>query len=739
MSASATTLVGRDRELELFRSSLEAAAGGSSQLIVLTGEAGIGKSSLLSQLMGAADGLGYLALAGRAAEFEWELPFGVVVDALDEYLQSLDASSLTRLDDGDPGALGAVFPSLRELGSESDHPTSASERFRLHRAVRELIERLAVRQPLVLALDDLHWADRASLELVEHLLRRPPDAPVVLAIAYRSGQADRRLVGAVEAAAREGSVEKVEPDPLTAAEVETMLAGTSASERQRIHRESGGNPFYALELARAGSAGTRVISGDGTPTGVPAAVATAIADELDRFSGPGQVVARAAAVAGDPFELDLAIETSGVTQEDGLGALDELTAGDLVRPTDVPRRFRFRHPLVRRAVYETLAPGSRLLVHERCAKALAARGAPAAERAHHVEQSAHPGDPAAVAVLREAGEAARTNAPASAQRWLEAVVRVLPEATPPEERLGLLMALAETQAATGGFEQSRASLLECIALAEAGADVPEVALTGACAGIEQLLGRHEEAHTRLTTALGQLPETASPEAVELMLHLAAGELYRMDFEAMGRWGERALTDARTLDDLPLITAGNALMAVACAFVGPIHQAEAYATEAAALAESLSDDELAQRLDALANLATAELYLHRYDAAGAHAKRGLAVGHATGQGDTSPVLLPVLSNVLHMRGKVREATEMLDGAVGAARLLGNEQTLGWNLLSQAFAAVIAGDLKTALSAAEESVEVTRALDDSIVSTFARVALASANFEAGEPSRAIDLLL
>lgn len=739
MGTTATTVVGRDHELRLLQRSLQASSDGYCQAIVLTGEAGIGKSTLLSELVRTANGLGYLTLGARAAEFEPELPFGLMVDALEEYLQSGAASLLGGIDDDDLGALGAVFPSLEALGSGSDQPSGAAERFRVHRAVRGLIERLASRQPLALVLDDVHWADRGSLELVEHLLRRPPDAPVLLAIAYRTGRADPRLLGAVEACTREGRLEAVELGPLNPAEVETMLAKLGAGDGRRVYEESGGNPFYALELARAESTGLPASNGLGAGTGVPAAVATSIAGELDRFSEAGQIVAGAAAIAGDPFELDLAIEISGVTQEDGLASLDELVAGDLVRPTEVPRRFRFRHPLVRRAVYESLPPGARLVAHERCAKTLATRGASAAERAHHVEQSARPGDPAAVAVLREAGDSARTSAPASAQRWFEAVLRLLPWETPPEDRQAVLLALAEAQAATGEFERSRTSLLECIALADARESPLEIGLITACADTEQLLGRHEEARTRLTAALAQVADTASPEAVELMLHLAAGDLYRMDYAGMRGWGERALAAAMTLNDPSLVAASNAILAVACAVTAAVPDAEAYRSAAATLLDSIPDDELGQRIDALTNLSTAELYLHRYEEAGAHAKRGIAIGHATGQDGFSPILLPVLCNVLHMRGHIEEATELLESAVGTARLLGNEQTLGWNLLGQSFAAVAAGDLKTATSAAEESVAVTRSLDDSLVSTFASLALADASFESGEPGRAIDIVL
>ena len=116
-----------------------------------------------------------------------------------------------------------------------------------------------------------------------------------------------------------------------------------------------------------------------------------------------------------------------------------------------------------------------------------------------------------------------------------------------------------------------------------------------------------------------------------------------------------------------------------------------------------------------------------------------IARATGQGDISPVLIPVLSNVLHTTGRIAQSAELLDEALEAARLSGNPQTLGWTLLSRAFTALAAGDLDTARAAAQESVEVTRDLDDTLVSTYASVALASTLHENGETARAIEILL
>src|SRR5262249_58183692 len=119
------------------------------------------------------------------------------------------------------------------------------------------------------------------------------------------------------------------------------------------------------------------------------------------------------------------------TSEDAaMHAVDELLELDLVRATDVPRRFRFRHPLVRRAVYEAAAAGWRLGAHERCAEALAVRGAGTAARAHHVERSARQGDAAAVAVLRDAGEAAERLAPRGPPAWVSRAPRLLPPTAP---------------------------------------------------------------------------------------------------------------------------------------------------------------------------------------------------------------------------------------------------------------------------------------------------------------------
>jgi DNA-binding NarL/FixJ family response regulator len=732
----ARPFVARERELELIEQLLEETCEGDVRFLFVTGEPGIGKTRLLDELLSRAGECGWLALHGRAAEFERELPFGLVVDAVDEYLESLDPHVFQRLAGEDLTELAGVFPALRSLDPGSDQPSTAAERFRAHRAVCGLLEHLAARQPLVLALDDLHWADGASLELVSRLLRRPPHAAVMVATTFRRGQIDRVLMSTIERGMRSAD-RLLELGPLSRAQAHALVGETRPAEYERLYEASGGNPLYLLELVRMGGGSEPGLSADGG-VGVPATVAAATAGELDALSARGRDLAEAAAVAGDPFELDLTAVTADMAEPDALDALDELVARDLVRSTEVPRRFRFRHPLVRRAVYESCSPGARIVAHSRSARALAARGATPTTRAHHVEHSARHGDMDAVGVLREAGEAAAKRAPVSAARWFAAALDLLPDNAQRSERVNLLMALGRAQAATGRFEDSRIALLESIELTSEDEATLRFQLIGACAGVEQLLGHHEEAHARLAAALAGLSDASSPQAIELMLHLAAGDFYRMDYEGMHGWGMRALEVARARGGA-LTAASLAVLAVAAAFMGPVSEADTYRSEAAALVDALGDDALADRLDALTNLSAADLYLHRYADAAAHANRGLELARHTGQGDVAPSLIPVLVTVLHTTGHVSEAADLLDEELEAARLSGNAEVLGWNLLSRAYVAVAAGDLELALGVAQESVDVTRELDDRLVTTNARWALASALLEKGEAGRAIETLI
>ena len=733
-------LVGRADELGSFDHLLTELDRGHPSAVVLIGEPGIGKTRLLAELAAREDAE-QLVLSGSASELERDLPYFVFVDAFDEYLQALEPHRFEALDDDVRTGLAEVFPSLSRFSAERD-AVVRHERYRSHRAVRELLERLTAARPLILVLDDLHWADSASVDLVGSLLRHPPDAAVLLALAARPQQLPDRFSAALERAHRAGMLVRHDLGALTREDAGELLGeAIDETTATALYDESGGNPFYLEQLARslehdhAGGAGARepLLVG----LGVPAAVSAALAEELALLAEGARRTLEGAAVVGDPFDPELAAAAAGVDEASALDAVDELLRLGLVRQTDVPRRFRFRHPLVRRAVYEAAPAGWRLGAHERTAAALARRGASAAERAHHVERAGRQGDPEAIAVLREAGEAAAHRAPESAAHWFEVALQLLPESAPAADRVELLVARAEALAGSGHFAESHSTLLECMNVVPQDAVALRVRVTTACAGVEHLLGRHAQAHTRLEAALADVGDPRSQEAVALMLELAVDGLYRGAFEEMRSWAARTV-DAGS-DDRALTAAALAVRAMAAAMSGSAAEARAQREEAAALIDLLSDDVLAKRLDALSHLATTEVYLDYFEAAGRHAERALTIGRATGQSDLFPLIFPTLGTALWVQGRMQEAGEVFDGAIEAARLLDNTQGLVWNLFNRSFAALAAGDVDLALTTAQESVDGAKGLDESVLTGHAAWALAAAMLERGRADEAADLLL
>jgi DNA-binding CsgD family transcriptional regulator/tetratricopeptide (TPR) repeat protein len=735
-------LVGRSEELASLDQMLTELDQDRAAATELVGEPGIGKTRLLAELGARADARGCLVLSGSASELERDLPFSVFVDALDEYLHGLDPRSLARLNEDVRTELAHVFPSLSALSTARDVALQ-HERYRSHRAVRALLEHLAETRALVLVLDDVHWADSASAELLGALLRRPPAAAVLMALAVRPRQVPERLSTALERAHRVGALTRIELGALTPVEARELLGETvEAADATVLYEESGGNPFYLEQLARSldrDGGATRASEISLTGVGIPSAVAASLSEELALLSDNGRLVLEGAAVAGDPFEPELAAAAAATTEASALEAIDELLLLDLVRTTDVPRRFRFRHPLVRRAVYEATAGGWRLGAHERCAEALAARGTTAAARAHHVERSAREGDLGAVAVLREAGEAAARLAPASAARWFADALRLLPQTASLRERVDLLVARARALTAAGQYTDSRSALLDALAIVPEDEHAMRARLTRSCAAVESNLGRHEQAHDRLANALDALPDSGSPEAVALMIELAMSGLWRARYEVMHESAERAVGVARALGDAPLTAAALAVLALADSMMGAADRAESDHSEAATVVDSLSDDELARRLDAAAWLAGAELLLDRYAAAEAHAHRALAVARATGQGELLLHVTQVLGGAWRARGKLAEARELFDGGIEAARLLGNTQALVWNLSGRSAVALEVGDMELALATAQEGVDLCQHLEESHQSGGAAVRLATALLATGRPDRAIELLL
>ena len=312
-------LVGRELELAAVAETVEAVRTGTSRVLGVLGEGGLGKTALLGALRERAASAGLLVLDGRGAEHESDVPYGVVVDAFDDHVATLHGRRIEALDP----ALGTVLPAV---AAQLDEIPPSAQHFHQHRALRGLLEALARERPVALVLDDLHWADDASIQAVLHLLRRPPRAPTLIAFGLRPVDPAPRLLAAASAApgARQLALQPLGHDAAL-----RLLAGMpDATHRARIAREGAGNPLFLHELAR-------VVAPPGGP--LPATLMAAIRIELAALGPDARTLVAGAAVAGDPFDPELAAAAAGLP-----GAERGAAARRAGRGRPRPRRLRTR-------------------------------------------------------------------------------------------------------------------------------------------------------------------------------------------------------------------------------------------------------------------------------------------------------------------------------------------------------------------------------------------------------------
>jgi DNA-binding CsgD family transcriptional regulator len=713
-------LVGRQPELATLRAALDRLGAGSGDLVQVTGEPGIGKTRLLSVLAGQAADRDCAVFTGRAAEFERQLPFAMVVDALSEgveRLAALPAADRPALGDDALRLLGTVFPALPADGAE----LRDVERYRLHRAVRALLEALTPPAGLVLALDDLHWADEGSVELLGHLIRHPPRTPVLLLVAYRPRQLTGRTAGVVDSA----NATRIALGPLKWSDSAILLPPElGRAERTALYDASGGNPFYLEELVRLGEPGRE----------------DPLAAELATLPPASLAVLRAAAIAGDEFDVELVAAIANVPVADVFAAADVLADHDLVRPVTGTARFTHRHPLVRGAVYRSAGAGWRIIAHRRAAAVLKERGAPATVRAQHLERSADVGDEDALEVLLEAARLTMPTTPASAAHWLEVALRLLPDqASTLERRLGLLAQRARALGVTGRFAESRDVLHQVLGLTPLDATGQRIQVVMFCAVLERLLGRFAEARALLLAELERQPDPDSPGANLLRYELGLSGMLAGDWDTEQTWTDEVLASARRQQDPVQVAAALGLAASADFLRGrPIQACEAKMTEAARLVDGLTDADLAPRLDALIWLGMIEMYSDRHADAHRHLTRGLALAAATGQDHQVVYLRTLLGTVLAGIGRLREAAEVLDDAIELAQLTGSDEQLTMALTQRAWVMSWHEDPQEAVRMADRAVAAAGPGKDWFAAMAPAIRAQALHF-AGDPAGCIRALL
>jgi hypothetical protein len=434
-----------------------------------------------------------------------------------------------------------------------------------------------------------------------------------------------------------------------------------------------------------------------------------------------------AAVAGDPFDPELAAAAAGL-DEAAPATLDRLVAADLVRATG--DGLRFRHPLVRRTVYDAAPPGWRRHAHARAAEALAARGAPPVALAHHVERSAPIGDAAAAATLAAAAAASAGSAPATAGRWWTAALRLQPGAEP-DQRLRLLLGLAEAEAGAGRHAEAHAALVEAVALLDGQPAALRSEVVAITAAAEHQLGLHEQATRRLRDELELSGPGNRSLAARLRFELAVGALHASDLEALDELAGGSAAELRAAEPA-LAAADEAIAVVAAAWHGRPAKVPTALAKARSSFAALAREQLAQRPEAAYFLGFAELLTE-------HVREGIAVAaaglDAIRAGGQDRMLVPLASlHAMAANAAGDQATALRSGTVAedAGRLVGPAYGLQWALWVQAMTAHARGDREAWRRLADEAERVMDRVGDVLLTRVGRCNLATL-LVADDPAR------
>ncbi len=454
--------VGREPELGHLARAWEATCDGDVQAVAIVGEAGIGKSSLVAEAAQASLAGGGTVLVGRCSATQ-NLPYAPFVEALGRLVSTLDDAHLAALGDRS-GRLSLIFPSSQDRLGAAPKPSDSGDvdQYRLFEAVAELIAQQAEDTPTLLVIDDLQWADDATLYMLDHLLHADQVGRLLVVTTIRDVDLAARpaLRRMLDQWLREHVAIELPLRGLDLAELASLIDPDDRDASTEIvsvlYRASGGNPFFAVEALRSvGDDVAALADGDALPQTVQALVRT----RLDRLSGSCRQVLEVAALLEQRIDVELLAQLFDASAGIG-GCLDEAVgAGLLVESSGA---LVFRHDLVHASLYATLGPVARASRHRQLANALLERAsdpAPlAAELAHHYVAAAADGDAtdAARFTLLAGREAIKRLAYDSAVSSFEAGIATLAAAgpVPPIDELNLRLAAAEARRLNGDADRS---------------------------------------------------------------------------------------------------------------------------------------------------------------------------------------------------------------------------------------------------------------------------------------------
>jgi class 3 adenylate cyclase/tetratricopeptide (TPR) repeat protein len=577
-------VIGRDDELATLSTAMKrVAAGEGREIILVAGEPGQGKTTLVSELSRRAHDDGVTVLLGRCDE-EVGAPYRPFCEALTHYVANASEPQLQAFVEDHGGELARMVPVLQKRLGDVPPPQSTdpdTERYLLYGAVVGLLGSATASGPVLLVLEDLHWADKPSLQLLRHLVANTAAARLLILGTYRDAElsAAHPLTETLAALHREpAGVSSIDLKGLDDTGVMSFMeaaaghvlddAGVGLA--HQVYRETDGNPFFVSELLRELSESGAIIqdaatgrwtaaSDDGT-LALPPSVRTVIGTRVSRLGEEATKTLSAAAVIGRDFDLDLLAETTKVDEDALIDLMEEAQRAALVvEVKGAPGRYSFSHALVQHTLYEDLGATRRTRVHRSVGEAIERLyGEHGDERvgelARHFVLATRPTDAdKAIAYSRRAGEAALAAlAPDDAVGYFSQALELVGQgvSVDPAGRIDLLIGLGTAQR-QAGLAEFRETLLKAARGAQELGDTDRLvtAVLANTRGFFSSLGSVDSDRvTMLEAALDSLAAIDSPERARLLATLCAELTYDSSLERRLALGGEARAIARRLAD-----------------------------------------------------------------------------------------------------------------------------------------------------------------------------------------------
>ena len=609
--------VGRSAELKLLRALMPRAAGEGRRVVLLGGEPGSGKSRLVRELATEAAEESVLVLYG-ACDAVVRTPYGPFVEALDHLVRTADPGELRAALGANGGELTRLLPDLPSRVGELSAPVKAdpdTERHRLHTAVADLLVAISDRRPVLLVLEDGHWADAPTLQLLRHLARAAGTARLLVLATFRDAEADvpQALAETLADLRRSETVVRMRVAGFSADEMTEFVRRAAGDDVGAGVRElatalgelTGGNAFLVCELWRALvetgvvelAGGAVRLTGSATDLGTPESVREVVSQRLARLAPRTADVLELAATAGAEFDFAVIRGAAGVSDRDLLACFDEAVRSGMIE--EIPARtlvYRFTHELVRRALYDRLTGVRRAELHLRVGESLERSGPHTgrdlADLAHHFAAAA-PFDSGRRAVDYNV-LAARVSVEALAFEEAAAQLRTALELgiDSPERRAEVLLDLGTAVHRAGSAVDAQGAFRGAAEIARELGD--DALLARAAIGYEEACWRPGIADQGAVEMLEEASVALGEESDELRVGLLSGLARALDFQGYHDRGQAvralAVEMARRRDD----RAGLATVFMRAYWsrgTNSLDQILAMLNEAVRLGEELGDTEI----------------------------------------------------------------------------------------------------------------------------------------------------